>query len=162
LRWLAAQAQGFRVIDAYRPADLYRHAAADDDGSGQGQVRYEFGVPNVLLDWFGDESRIQRVPQEFFAEMNHARVEEKVELTIDALQCGTPASDFLIRRLTAAPAEQISPSVSILGGVHVSAMMAQLNSFDDDGADAVREQLAAFADERGLNPEWYLRGQPLR
>jgi hypothetical protein len=41
-------------------------------------------------------------------------------------------------------------------------MMAQLNAFDDDGGDAVRERLAAFAEERGLNPEWYLRGQPLR
>jgi hypothetical protein len=40
--------------------------------------------------------------------------------------------------------------------------MAQLSAFADDGGDAVREQLAAFAEARGLNPEWYLRDQPLR
>ena len=61
--------------------------------------RERFEMPwggGVHLDLFGDESRIQRLPVEFFAGMNGAINEEKLELTTDALQCGTDASEFLL------------------------------------------------------------------
>jgi hypothetical protein len=165
LQWLDTQARGVRVMGGAGPVTLRISAATEDDRSGQGQVRYEVdptGEDVVDLDWLGDEVRVEQLPRELFAEMNSARVDEKVELTIDALQCGTPASDFLLRCLTSAPTEPISPWVSRLGGRHVGLVIAQLDAFDDDGTDAVREQLDAFAEARGLNPQWYLRDQPLR
>jgi hypothetical protein len=165
LQWLDTQARGVRVMGGAGPVNLRVSAATEDPSLGQGQVRYEFdltGEDVVDLDWLGDEVRVQQLPRELFAAMNSARVDEKVELAIDALQCGTPASDFLLRCLTTPPTDPISPWVSRFGGPHVSLVIAQLNAFDDDGTDAVREQLDAFAEARGLNSQWYMRDQPLR
>lgn len=114
----------------------------------------------IGLNWLSEQAQGQRVAfrpaeiywraergepfdDEFFVELRRAVNAEWLELTTDALQCASDASWFLLRRLMDAESPPIFP-------------------YADGLRDLVEDRLRAFAQERDLNPEWYLRGRSLR
>jgi hypothetical protein len=113
-RWLTEQAQAQRVAPV---ADM---AVREHLGDSEALTQPPLDDPVVRAYW----ERRQR-----------AENDEALELMIDALQCATEASWFLLRQLT---------------------------SRNDEAGMLVQQQLVVFAERRGLNPQWYQLDQPLR
>jgi hypothetical protein len=134
LRWLSEQAQGQRV--AFRRSETYWQRP----DLIEGLERPTRAAEDEALD---EQERRERFGAEFLAGLRRAFHAEWLELTTDALQCATDASWFLLRQLTSPEDSPVSP-------------------FADERRGLVMERLAVFIEQRGLNPEWYQLGQPLR
>jgi hypothetical protein len=134
LHWLSEQAQGRRV--AFRPAERYWQIQEfNENVEPPTHAAEDESLP--------EQERRDPFGAEFFAGLRSALNTEWLELTTDALQCATDASWFLLRQLTSREDSPVSP-------------------FADERRGLVMERLAVFIGQRGLNPEWYQRGQPIR
>ncbi|BCZ23362.1 hypothetical protein MYSE111917_02910 [Mycobacterium senriense] len=165
LRWLADQAGGQRVLATFRPAESYWSQAGADESYEQGQKGPDDESSQgegLAPEWLSEVGGFELLPDEYFDAMSRAIEDERLELTIDALQCGTDASQFLIRQLASHNVQPSWPSVTILGDARVSGVVGRLSGITEQRDDAVTQQLRTFAVDRGLNPDWYLRDQPLR
>jgi len=136
LHWLSEQAAGRGVDDTFRPADTYWRIVDYEDRSGQAGRAADDEAPQDPARYLVDD-------EPYSLRRRRAYNEDALELVTDALQCGTDASWFLLRRLVSPDGGPSSPLAS-------------------QRRDLVMDQIAAFAAERILNSRWYERGEPLR
>jgi|SRR5271166_1286820 len=136
LRWLSEQAHGERVFDSFRPAETYWREGDEEDRPPADRVPGNDELQDQEWRESYDDDR-----RNYIAAERRAFVEEWHELVTDALQCATEASWYLLREL--------------MSNAFVTPAALGRN-------ELVQRRLNAFAEERGLNPEWYKRGQPLR
>jgi hypothetical protein len=146
LHWLSEQAYGVRVFNSFRPAETYWRSeyAGDQEQSdpalGNEEPQYQGPQRESDDDELSDYPRAAA----------RAYAAEWDELVTDALQCATDASWYLLRELMSDTF--VLPPDPRFGSVAAASERIAL----------VEQRLNAFANERGLNPGWYNRGQPLR
>jgi hypothetical protein len=136
LRWLSEQASGQRIENAFRPGETYWR------GGFEGDPQPAERAPGTdERDWQESLESYDEDRANYFAAQYRASVAEYDELVTDALQCATDASWYLLRELMSD---------------------AYLAPYAFERSELVERRLNAFAEERGLNPAWYRRGERLR